>query len=124
MGKRSTSNYLTLHENHVTIHLFQELPHQFPEKKPTTLPPLREPAEIMQYRIELISGATWSVRDCKQSYNRFQPEFTEKINSELISRRIVPNKSTQYITMFTKAKADKPEPMFLLDCVPVMDYDR
>ena len=98
--------------------LIQEFPHLFPEKKPTALPPLREPAEIMQHRVELIPGATWPVRDWKQSYNRFLPEFTEKINSEIISGRIVPNESTQYITMFTKAKADKPEPRFLLDCVP------
>jgi len=49
--------------NHLTIQQgfdpYSESPHLFPTEKPTELPPLREPLEIMQHKIEVIDGAEW-----------------------------------------------------------------
>ena len=39
-----------------------EFPELFPEDKLTELPPLREPLEIMQYRIDVIPNPVWKPR--------------------------------------------------------------
>ena len=36
-----------------------EFPELFPKQKPTELPPLREPLEIMEHRIDVIPHHVW-----------------------------------------------------------------
>jgi len=47
--------------NHISIQQgfdsYFEFPHLFPTEKPTELPPLREPMEIIQHKIEIMNGA-------------------------------------------------------------------
>jgi len=61
--------------NHITIQQgfdpYSEFPHIFPTEKPTELPPLREPLEIMRHKIEVIDGAEWHPNYIP-SYDRFQ----------------------------------------------------
>jgi len=66
---------------------YSEFPHLFPTEKPTELPPLREPMEIMQHKIEVMEGAEWHPNYIP-SYDRFQDQIIEKINKELETGRI------------------------------------
>ena len=67
---------------------YSEFPHLFPTEKPTELPPLREPMEIMQHKMEVIEGAEWHPNYIP-CYDRFEYQITEKINKELeISAKI------------------------------------
>jgi len=61
---------------------YSEFPQLFPTEKPTELPPLIEPMEIMQHKIEVIEGAKWHPNYIP-SYNRFQDQITEKVNKAL-----------------------------------------
>jgi len=107
--------------NHLTIQQgfdhYSEFPHLFPTEKPTELPPLREPMEIMQHKIELIEGAEWHP-NYATSYDRFQDQITEKINKELETGRVIPSKSLNTIIMFTQPKKDGKKARFLLNCLP------
>jgi len=107
--------------NHLTIQQgfdpYSEFPYLFLTEKPTELPPLREPMEIMQYKIEVIDGAEWHPNYIP-SYNKFQDQITEKINKELETGRIIPSKSLNTIIMFTQPKKDGKKARFLLNCIP------
>jgi len=91
--------------NHLTIQQgfdpYSEFPHLFTTEKPTELPPLREPMEIMQHKIEVIEGAEW-YPNYIPSYDRFQDQITEKVNKELETGRIILSKSLNTIIMFTQ----------------------
>jgi len=106
--------------NHLTIQQgfdpYSEFPHRFPTEIPTELPPLREPIEIMQYKIEVIDGAEWHPNSIS-SYDRFQNQIREKINKELETGRIMPSKSLNTIIMFTQPKKDGKKVRFLLNCI-------
>ena len=95
-------NYLTIQQG---FDPYSEFSHLFPTEKPTELPPLREPIEIMQYKIEVIDGAEWH-SNYIPTYDRFQDQITEKINKKLETGRIIPSKSLNTIIMFTQAKKD------------------
>ena len=92
-------------------------PELFREVNTTELPPLREPLEIMQHRIDVIRNSVWKLR-FHSSYNQFKDPITKKIITELDTGRIVPSKSSNSIGMFTQLKRDKPqEARFLLDWI-------
>jgi len=107
--------------NHLTIQQefdsYSEFPHLFPTEKPTELPLLREPMEIMQHKIEVIDGAEWH-HNYIHSYDMFQDQITEKINKELETSRIKPSKSRNTIIMFTQPKKDGKKARFLVNCIP------
>ena len=95
-----------------------EFPELFPEEKPTELPTLREPLEIMQHRIDVIPNSVWKPR-FPSTYNQFKDQIHKKIITELETGRIVPSKSSNSIGMFTQPKRDKlQEARFLLDYIP------
>jgi len=106
--------------NHLTIQQgfdhYSEFQHLFPTEKPPELPLLREPMEIMQYKIEVIEGAEWHPNYIP-SYDRFQDQITEKINKELETGRIIPSKSLNTIIMFTQPKKDGKKVRFFLNCI-------
>jgi len=106
--------------NHLTIQQgfdpYSEFPHLLPTEKPTELPPLREPMEFMQHKIEVIEGAKWHPNYIP-SYDRFQDQITEKVNKELEPGRIIPSKSLNTTIMFTQPKKDGKEARFLLNCI-------
>ena len=92
----------------------KKFPEVFPDVKPTELPPLRYPMEIMLHRIDVIPDSHWSPR-FPSTYNQFKDQITEKINTELETGRVVPTKSSNAIGMFIQPKRDKPhEARFLL----------
>jgi len=107
-------NNLTIQKGFDT---YSEFPHLFPTEKPTELPPLREPIEIMQHKIEVIEGTEWHPNYIP-SYDRFQEQITEKINKELETGRIIPSKSLNTIIMFTQPKKDGKKARFVLNCIP------
>ena len=95
-----------------------EFPELLPEEKPTELPPLREPLEIMQHRIDVIPNSVWKP-GFASTYNQFKHQITKKIITQLDTGRIVPSKSSNSIGMFIQPKRHKPqEARFLLDCIP------
>jgi hypothetical protein len=101
---------------------FAEFPELFPDKKPTALPPYREPYEIMQHKIEPKPGAKWSPR-YHTNYDRFQPQMMEKIRTELATGRIRPSSEPNTILLFTTPKKDldakgEPQPRYVYDAVP------
>jgi len=106
-------NYLTIQQG---FDPYSEFSHLFPTEKPTELPPLREPIEIMQYKIEVIDGAEWH-SNYIPTYDRFQDQITEKINKKLETGRIIPSKSLNTIIMFTQSKKDGKKARFLLNCI-------
>jgi len=107
--------------NHLTIQQgfdpYSAFPHLVPTEKPTELPPLREPMEIMQHKIEVIEGAEWHPNYIP-SYDRFQNQIIEKINKQLETGRIIPSKSLNTIIMFTQQRKDGKKARFLLNCIP------
>jgi len=107
--------------NHLTLQkgfdAYSEFPHLFPTEKPTELPPLREPMEIMQYKIEIIEGAEWHPNYIP-SYDSFKDQITERVNKELEPGRIIPSKSLNTIIMFTQPKKDGKKARFLLNYIP------
>jgi len=106
--------------NHLTIQQgfdpYSEFPHLFPTEKPTELPPLREPMEIIKHKIEVIEGAEWHPNYIP-SYDRFQDQITEKIKKELETGRNMPSKSLNTIIMFKQPKKDSKKARFLLNCI-------
>jgi len=107
--------------NHLTIQQgfdpYSEFPHLFPKEIPTELPPLREPMEIMQHKIEVIEGAEWQANYIP-SYERFQDQITQKVNKEVGTVIIIPSKSFNSRIMFTQPKKDGKKARFLLNCIP------
>ena len=104
-----------------------ELSELFPEEKPTELPPLREPLEIMQHRIDVIPNSEWKPRFAC-SKHQLKDQIAKKIIREVETARIVPSKSSNSIGMFTQPNRDKPqEARFLLDSITrnlVTDKDK
>ena len=94
-----------------------EFPELVPEEKPTELPPLRQPLEIKQHRIDVISNSVGKHR-FPSTYKQFKDQINNKIITELDTERIVPSKSSNSISMFTEPKRDIPQAArFLLDCI-------
>jgi len=96
---------------------YSEFPHLFLPEKPTELPLLKEPMEIMQHKIKVIEGAEWYLNYIS-SYDRFHNQITEKINKELETGRIILSKSLNIIIMFTQPKKDGKKARFLLNYIP------
>ena len=85
-----------------------EFPELGLEEKSTELPPLGEPLEIMQHRIDVISNSEWQAR-FPSTYNEFKYQITKKLITASDTGRIVPSKSSNSIRMFTQRKRDKPQ---------------
>ena len=80
-----------------------EFPELFLAEKPTELPPLRGPLEIMLHRIDVIPNSVWKPR-FPSTYNQFKDQITKNIITELDTGRIIASKSSNSIGMFTQAK--------------------
>ena len=94
-----------------------EFPELFREEKPTELPPLREPLENMQHRIDVMPNSVWKPRFAS-TYDQFKYQITKNIITELDTGRIVPSKSSNSIAIFKQPRRDKPqEARCLLDCI-------
>ena len=87
----------------VMYDLVAEFPETFPEEKPTELHTLREPLEMIQYRIHVIPDLVWKPR-FPSTYNQFKHQITNKISKELDTARIMPSKSSNPIRMFMQPK--------------------
>jgi len=109
-----TCNYIQVEEKWDPI---KEFPHLFPDKKPLSLPPLRYPLNHMQHYIKVRPGSTWQPKKIWKLH-KFKHHVTEKINQELKTGRLLPSQSTNCVFLFTKPKANKVEPRFLIDCIP------
>ena len=94
-----------------------EFPELFPEQKPTELPPLRKPPDVIPHGIDGMPNSGWTHR-FPSTYTQFKHQISKKIIIELGTGRIVPAKSSNSIDMFTQPKSDKPpEARFLLNCI-------
>jgi len=106
-------NYLTIQQG---FDPYSEFPHLFLTEKPTELPPLREPMEIMQHKIEIMEGAEWHANYIP-NYNRFQDQITEKVHNELETGRIISSKSSNTIIMFSQPKNNGKKARLILNCM-------
>jgi len=112
-----TCNYMQVQEKWDPI---KEFPYLFPDKKPLSLPPLRYPLNHMQHHIKVIPRSTWQPKKTWKLH-KFKHHVTEKVNQELKTGRLVLSQSTNCVFLFTKPKANKVEPRFLIGCIPRND---
>jgi len=109
-----TCNYIQVEEKWDPI---KEFPHLFPDKKLLSLPLLRYTLNHMQHHIKVMPVSTWQPKKT-QELHKFKYHVTEKVNQELKPGRPVSSQSTNCVFLFTKPKANKVEPRFLIDYIP------